>query len=66
MKRLAPLCLLGALALSIAVPLAVAAAAATPPAARSDRSPAAPLATALSTVTGIAISPLLGTGGYGL
>jgi hypothetical protein len=66
MKRFAPLCLLIALALSIAVPLAVAAAAsATPPAARSDRSPAAPFATALSTVTGIAISPLLGTGGYG-
>lgn len=31
----------------------------------SDRSPAAPFATAISTVTGIAISPLLGTGLYG-
>lgn len=31
----------------------------------SDRSPGAPLATALTTVTGIAISPLLGTGAYG-
>src|SRR6185295_4281527 len=28
-------------------------------------SPAAPIATALSTITGIAISPLLGTSGYG-
>jgi len=32
---------------------------------KGDRSPAAPLATAVSTVTGIAISPLLGTGAYG-
>src|SRR5688572_22248677 len=31
----------------------------------SDRSPAAPLATVITTVTGIAISPLLGTGAYG-
>ncbi|HEY0945998.1 MAG TPA: hypothetical protein VGD81_12055 [Opitutaceae bacterium] len=31
----------------------------------SDRSPAAPIAVAISTVTGIAISPLLGTGVYG-
>ena len=31
-----------------------------------DRSPAAPLAGAVSTVTGIAISPLLGTSAYGL
>jgi hypothetical protein len=31
----------------------------------SDRSPAAPIANALSTITGIAISPLLGTGVYG-
>ena len=31
----------------------------------SDRSPAAPFATAISTITGIAISPLLGTGLYG-
>ena len=30
-----------------------------------DRSPAAPIAGALSTITGIAISPLLGTGLYG-
>lgn len=31
----------------------------------SDRSPVAPLATAVAAVTGIAISPLLGTGAYG-
>lgn len=30
-----------------------------------DRSPAAPIAGALSTITGIAISPLLGTGAFG-
>ena len=30
-----------------------------------DRSPAAPIATAIAAVTGIAISPLLGTGAYG-
>lgn len=30
-----------------------------------DRSPAAPLVSAVSTVTGVAISPLLGTGAYG-
>ena len=30
-----------------------------------DRSPAAPVATAVAAVTGIAISPLLGTGAYG-
>lgn len=38
-----------------------AATSATPP----DRSPAAPVAATLSAITGIAISPLLGTGGYG-
>lgn len=32
----------------------------------SDKSPAAPYATALATVTGVAISPLLGTGALGL
>ncbi|HUR57211.1 MAG TPA: hypothetical protein VM029_05855, partial [Opitutaceae bacterium] len=31
----------------------------------SDKSPGAPVASAISTVTGIAISPLLGTAGYG-
>ncbi|HEX2852687.1 MAG TPA: hypothetical protein VHO24_05570 [Opitutaceae bacterium] len=39
--------------------------AATPAAAPGDKSPVAPIAVAISTVTGIAISPLLGTGVYG-
>ncbi len=64
MKRFAPVVLLLSLALVVLVPFALAAA--TPAAAaKSDRSPAAPIATALSTITGIAISPLLGTGAYG-
>ena len=63
MKRLTPLLLLSlTLALGVA-PFAFAAGAV--PAAARDRSPAAPLATAVSTVTGLAISPLLGTGAYG-
>ena len=49
----------------IVAPFAFAASAPAPTAAKSDRSPAAPLAAAVSTVTGIAISPLLGTGAYG-
>lgn len=66
MKRFAPWTLLAVTLFVIVVPLAVAAAAAQPvAAARQDRSPAAPIATALSTITGIAISPLLGTGAYG-
>jgi hypothetical protein len=65
MKRLAPWTLLLVTVLVIVVPLALAAAATPPAAAKGDRSPAAPIATALSTVTGIAISPLLGTGAYG-
>jgi len=47
-----------------AVPL-WAATATAPAASSSDRSPAAPIAGAISTVTGLAISPLLGTGAYG-
>lgn len=46
-------------------PLAWAASAAKPAASAADRSPVASLATAVTTVTGIAISPLLGTGVYG-
>lgn len=46
-----------------AAPSAPAAQAAAP--ARADKSPAAGFSAALSTVTGIAISPLLGTGAYG-
>lgn len=64
-KRFAPWTLLLVTALVVVVPLALAATAAPPAAAKNDRSPAAPIATALSTVTGIAISPLLGTGAYG-
>lgn len=66
MKRLAPWTLLVVTLLVIVVPFALAATAAPAPApAKGDRSPAAPIATAVSTITGIAISPLLGTGGYG-
>ncbi|ACB74802.1 hypothetical protein [Opitutus terrae] len=64
MKRFLPLvALITALSL-VAMPLALAATASAAPA-KSDKSPAAPIAGALSTVTGIAISPLLGTGAYG-
>ena len=65
MKRLAPLFLLAVTLAVIVAPFAFAASTAAPAAATSDRSPAAPLAAAVSTVTGIAISPLLGTGAYG-
>ncbi|MBI5769256.1 MAG: hypothetical protein HZA93_15790 [Verrucomicrobia bacterium] len=64
MKRLtSPLLLALAFALVLA-PLAFAAAAPAASAPK-DKSPAAPLAAAVSTVTGIAISPLLGTGAFG-
>ncbi len=67
MKRLAPWTLLCVTLLVIVVPFALAAATATPaPAKSSDRSPAAPIASLISTMTGIAISPLLGTGAYGV
>ncbi len=65
MKRITLLSLLVALALVIVVPFAVAAATVTSPGGKGDRSPAAPIASAVSTITGIAISPLLGTGAYG-
>src|SRR5688572_15116966 len=65
MKRYAPAVLLASLLLVIVAPFAFAAAAPAAPAASQDSSPAAPFATAISTITGIAISPLLGTGGYG-
>ncbi|MBL9202518.1 MAG: hypothetical protein JNL39_18550 [Opitutaceae bacterium] len=69
MKRLAPLALLASLVLAIFAPLALAAATAPAPAPAApkppDKSPAAPIASAISTVTGIAISPLLGTAGFG-
>ena len=63
MKRYAPFVLLATVVLVVITPLLAATAAA--PASASDRSPAAPIATAISTVTGIAISPLLGTSAYG-
>lgn len=63
MKRFAACFLVAALLGLALIPLAHAAA--NPPAKAADRSPAAPIATAISTVTGIAISPLLGTAGYG-
>ena len=65
MRRLAPLFLLSATLAALFAPLAFAASAAAPASGAGDRSPFAPLATAVSTVTGIAISPLLGTGAYG-
>ena len=63
MKRYAPFVLLATVLLVVLTPLLAATAA--PPPAGGDRSPVAPIATAISTVTGIAISPLLGTGAYG-
>jgi hypothetical protein len=63
MKRYAPFVLLATVVLVVITPLL--AATATAPASGGDRSPAAPIATAISTVTGIAISPLLGTSAYG-
>ncbi len=63
MNRFAPAVLLFSFLLVFA-PLLPAAEPAPAPAAR-DASPAAPIAAAISTVTGIAISPLLGTSGYG-
>ena len=65
MKRLLSL-FVSALTLSMIIaPFALAADAAKPALAAPDRSPEAPIAGAISTVTGMAISPLLGTGAYG-
>jgi hypothetical protein len=61
-KHLLP-AMLGLLALFALVPLAFAAGTAAKPAA--DKSPVAPLAGAITTITGLAISPLVGTGAYG-
>jgi hypothetical protein len=63
MKRSAPLVVLLVVLAVLAVPLW--AATSSPAGSAGDRSPAAPYASAISTVTGIAISPLLGTGIYG-
>ncbi len=64
MKRIASACLLFGLLAVMAVPIWAATTAATPASAE-DKSPASPVAHAVSTVTGLAISPLLGTGAYG-
>jgi len=63
MRLVAPWTLALVTLLVIAVPFALAAASA--PAPTPDRSPGNPVASVISTVTGIAISPLLGTGAYG-
>lgn len=66
MKRYAPFVLLGSILLAVVAPLALAAAGGNGgPAPVKDSSPAAPIASAITTITGIAISPLLGTGAYG-
>ena len=63
MKRLAPFVLLAAFLAALAAPLLAATTAS--PATPADRSPAGGIVTAVTALTGIAISPLLGTGGYG-
>jgi hypothetical protein len=66
MRRAAPLVLLVAAVMAIIAPFAFAATAAKPAAGNpADHSPVAPIAGAISTITGIAISPLLGTAVYG-
>jgi hypothetical protein len=66
MRRFLPLVIVVLTLSIIATPFALAASSAQlVPAYNKDRSPAAPIAGALSTITGIAISPLLGTGVYG-
>jgi len=65
MKRLVPPLVLAFTLAVILAPFALAADAAKAAAAPVDRSPAAPLAGAISTVTGMAISPLSGTGAHG-
>lgn len=61
LKRIAPIALIAGLLAVFAVPLL----AATSTTKTKDSSPAAAITTAVATVTGIAISPLLGTGAYG-
>ena len=60
MKRFCRLFLCGLIALIVAAPLSAA-----PAKVESDKSPSAAVAGAISTITGIAISPLLGTGARG-
>lgn len=67
MKRIAPFVVFSLLLALFAAPiLRAATAAGTPVESASDKSPAAPYATAIATVTGVAISPLLGTAGLGI
>lgn len=63
MKRFTPIIAFAFLLSVVTLPLWAATGAAKAP--TKDRSPIAPIAGAVSTVTGIAISPLLGTGAYG-
>lgn len=64
MKRLTPLVLLAFLITLVISPLWAASTPAAAPA-KADKSPGAALATTVTAVTGMAISPLLGTGAYG-
>lgn len=65
MKRYFPVLMAFAAVLAcVVVPLAFSATTNAPPNLK-DHSPGAPVASAISTVTGVAISPLLGTGAYG-
>lgn len=64
MKRLTPLVLLALFITLVISPLWAASAPATQPA-KADKSPGSALATTVTAVTGMAISPLLGTGAYG-
>ena len=65
MNRLVPPLVLAFTLAVLLAPFALAADVAKAAPAGADRSPAAPIAGAISTVTGMAISPLLGTGAYG-
>ena len=65
MKRFAPLCLLFALICVIITPLFAATKGSSPSISSPNKSPVGSIATTITTITGIAISPLLGTGAYG-
>ena len=65
MRRITPWMLALVTLAVIAVPFALAASSSASVPVKADRSPGQPVAVAISTVTGIAISPLLGTGAYG-
>ncbi|MDO8542937.1 MAG: hypothetical protein Q7S40_21040 [Opitutaceae bacterium] len=65
MKRFTPLILIAVVVVLVIAPLAWAASATAARTSSANRHPGAPVATAVSTITGIAISPLLGTAGYG-